>query len=352
VKPFVNRIAKPTTKGLTNINNALNRKITFKDVKNLPQTIGNGFNKLRGLGKGVKPAVKSNPLRNIKLGTRQQLASSGKLPLTARANAKNSVNDNLINQMMSGKFPPAMDAKTIADLQKSLGKSYQGTQEQVLKKHGLRSSISKTTNDIQYNGNLSKGGNNLPLKGAFKPSPNYNKASEIGVITRGTTQWDQAVAAIKNGGVENINNIRVKNASEAKKLLNDALDKSVKQQPTYAKPRNGTYELHPSEINTAQGIHNDLSHIKFTQPNGRQGHIWYGSNNTTNASVHYVSQRKFDQMAVNMKLSASELNELGIKVGGNTIKNSGAGSLTPRVIQPNQSNPFVDGNGYRYQRKP
>jgi hypothetical protein len=344
VTPFVNRIAKPTVQGYKNINKTLNRKITFKDVRNLPQTIGN---KLRGLGKGVKPAVKGNPLRNVKLGTRQRLASSGKLPMTARANAKNSV-DNLINQVISGNVP--QNARLAKNLQNSLPKQFQGSSETLRRRHGIRSSSRKTTNDFQYNGNLSKGGNNPPLKGAFKPSPNYKKASEIGVITRGTTQWDQAVAAIKNGGVENINNIRVRNGSEAKKLLNDALGKSVKQQPTYAKPKNGTYELHPSEINTAQGIHNDLSHIKFTQPNGRQGHIWFGSNNTTNASVHYVSQRKFDQMVVKTKLSASELNELGIKVGGNTIKINNPGSLTPQVIQPNRSNPFVDGNGYRYQK--
>lgn len=348
VTPFVNRIAKPTVQGYKNINNALNRKLTFKDVRNLPQTIGNGFNKLRGLGKGVKPAVKKgNPIKNINVGTRQRLANSGKLPMTARANAKNSV-ENLINQVISGNVP--QNARLAKNLQNSLPKQFQGSGETLRRRHGLRNSTQKTTNDFQYNGNLSKGGNNPPLKGAFKPSPNYNKASEIGVITRGTTQWDQAVAAIKNGGVENINNIRVRNGSEAKKLLNDALGKSVKQQPTYAKPKNGTYELHPSEINTAQGIHNDLSHIKFTQPNGRQGHIWFGSNNTTNASVHYVSQRKFDQMVVKTKLSASELNELGIKVGGNTIKINNPGSLTPQVIQPNRSNPFVDGNGYRYQK--
>jgi hypothetical protein len=345
---LTNRVINPTKKGFTNINNTLNRKITFKDVRNLPQTLGAGFNKLRGLGKGVKPAVKGNPLRNVKLGTRQRLANSGKLPMTARANAKNSV-ENLINQVISGNAPQT--SKLAKNLQNSLPKQFQGSSETLRRRHGIRSSSRKTTTDVQANANLSRGGNNPLLKGAFKPSPNYNKASEIGVIKRGTTQWDQAVAAIKNGGVENINNIRVKNASEAKKLINDALGNSVKHQPTYANPTKGTYQLHPSEVNASQGIHNNLSHIKFVQPNGRQGHIWFGSNNTTNASVHYVSQRKFDQMVVNTKLSASELNELGIKVGGNTIKANSRGSLTPQVIQPNRSNPFVDGNGYRY-RKP
>jgi Metallopeptidase toxin 4 len=102
VTPFVNRIAKPSVRGFNNINNALNRKITFKDIRNLPQTIGNGFNKLRGAGKGVKPAVKGNPLRNINVGTRQRLANSGKLPMTtARANAGKSIN-NITNQVVEG----------------------------------------------------------------------------------------------------------------------------------------------------------------------------------------------------------------------------------------------------------
>jgi Metallopeptidase toxin 4 len=102
VTPFVNRIAKPTVQGFNNINNALNRKLTFKDVRNLPQTIGNGFNKLRDLGKGVKPtSVKGNPLRNINVGTRQRLANSGSLPMTARANAKKGVN-NTTNQVVEG----------------------------------------------------------------------------------------------------------------------------------------------------------------------------------------------------------------------------------------------------------
>jgi hypothetical protein len=117
---LTNRVINPTKKGLTNINNTLNRKITFKDVRNLPQTIGNGFNKLRGLSKGVKPAsVKGNPLRNINVGTRQRLANSGKLPMTARANANKGV-DNITKQVVDGNKQTGFQVVERAKLRKAV----------------------------------------------------------------------------------------------------------------------------------------------------------------------------------------------------------------------------------------
>jgi hypothetical protein len=152
VTPFVNRIAKPTVQGFNNVNNALNRKLTFKDVRNLPQTIGNGFNKLRGLGKGVKPAVKGNPLRNINIGTRQQLANSGKLPMTARANAKKGIN-NITNQVVAG------NNKTTFNLPKE----FQGDTATLMQRHGVKRSITpaqeKAANNINYQMNLNRSRN-------------------------------------------------------------------------------------------------------------------------------------------------------------------------------------------------
>ncbi len=152
VKPLTNRVINPTKKGLTTINNTLNRNITFKDVRNLPQTIGNGLNKLRGLGKGVKPAVKSNPLKNIKLGTRQQLANSGKLPMTARANAKQSVN-NVTNQVVEG------NNKTTFNLPKE----FQDDTATLMRRHGVKRSITpaqeKAANNINYQMNLNRSRN-------------------------------------------------------------------------------------------------------------------------------------------------------------------------------------------------
>ncbi len=121
VKPLTNRVINPAKKGLTSINNTLNRKLTFKDVRNLPQTIGNGFNKLRGLGKGVKPtSVKGNPLRNINTGTRQKLANSGKLPMTtARANARKSIN-SITNQVVEGNKRSGIQVYERAKVRKTL----------------------------------------------------------------------------------------------------------------------------------------------------------------------------------------------------------------------------------------
>jgi HNH/ENDO VII superfamily nuclease with conserved GHE residues len=147
VTPFVNRVIKPTTKGLNNINNTLNRKITFKDVKNLPQTIGNKL----GLGKGVKPAANGNQLRNISVGTRQRLANSGKLPLTARANAKRGVN-NVTNQVVAGN-----NRATI-----NLPKQFQGTADELLKRHGAKRTLTpaqqKAANNVNLQMNLNRSG--------------------------------------------------------------------------------------------------------------------------------------------------------------------------------------------------
>ncbi len=182
---LTNRVINPAKKGLTNINNTLNRKLTFKDVRNLPQTIGNGFNKLRGLGKGVKPtSVKGNPLRNINTGTRQKLANSGKLPMTARANAKNSV-ENLINQVISGNVP--QNARLAKNLQNSLPKQFQGSAEELMKKRGFRSSTKKTVGDYQYN--ASAGGERYTAK-AIEQAAKLQKAYGAdlkGVPTNGRT---------------------------------------------------------------------------------------------------------------------------------------------------------------------
>jgi hypothetical protein len=159
VTPFVNRVAKPTINGLTKLNNVLNRKITFKDVRNLPQTIGTGFNNLRKsvsparlrnlgnlpkqgqnlltkTGNGFKSATgvlrangSKNPLRNISVGTRQKLANSGTLPMSARANARKGVG-NITNQVVEGN-----KRKTLRDFQGS-------TLEETLRKNGIKSTFS------------------------------------------------------------------------------------------------------------------------------------------------------------------------------------------------------------------
>ncbi len=149
---LTNRVINPTKKGLTNINNALNKKLTLKDVRNLPQTIGNGFNKLRGLGKGVKPAVKGNPIRNINVGTRQKLANSGKLPMTARANAKRGVS-NVTDQVVAG------NNKTTFNLPKE----FQGDTATLLKRHGVKRSITpaqeRAANNVKYQMNMNRSQN-------------------------------------------------------------------------------------------------------------------------------------------------------------------------------------------------
>jgi hypothetical protein len=300
------------------------------------------------VGRGKQLTTKVNNVLNKNITPKALVGTENKL-----RNTLSKVN-NLPNQVLNRGKNAGINQTTnqaVKGSQQRTLKDFQGANlEETLKKNGIKPTIANDYG-LQYNNNLSKAIKPPPLKGNFVPSANYTKASDIGAITRGTKQWDQAVASIKNGGLDNINNLRVNNASEAKKLLKDAFGDSVKFQPTYANPTKGTYQLHPSEINTAQGINNNLSHLKFTDANGREGHIWFGKPNTTNASVHYVSQRKLDQLIKETGLTPSELNELGVKVGGNTLgKTTNPGSSVPQVIQPNRSNQYVDSNGYPYKK--
>ncbi len=181
-------------------------------------------------------------------------------------------------------------------------------------------------------------------KGTYQASTQYNKASEIAVIRPDSTQWKQAIAALQNGGADNINNIRVPTASDAKQLLKAAFGDQLQHQLTYIEPQSpGTYQMHPSEIEASQGIYNNLSHIKIVEPSGRASHIWFGKTDTTNASVNYLSSRGIEALSRQTGLTVDELSQLGIKAGGNTI--DGSGAQYPRVLQPNPDNPYTTING-------
>jgi hypothetical protein len=182
-------------------------------------------------------------------------------------------------------------------------------------------------------------------KGSYQPSTQYSKASEIGVLRPDSAQWKQAIAALKDGGADNINNIRVPTASDAKQLLKAAFGDQLQHQLTYIEPQSpGTYQLHPSEIEAGQGIYNNLSHIKIVEPSGRASHIWFGKTDTTNASVNYLSSRGIEALSRQTGLSVDELSQLGIRAGSNAI--DGSGSQYPQVLQPNPENPHTTINGH------
>jgi hypothetical protein len=172
----------------------------------------------------------------------------------------------------------------------------------------------------------------------FTPSAQYNRASELPVLIPGSRQWSDAVNSLRKGGT--INNARVPNASTAKKLLQDAFSGSnaLQHRPTYTNESEiKTYQLHPAEIDEGQGLFNDLSHIKWRSPDG-DGHIWFGRPDTSGDSVHYVSQRMFDYLKQTEGLTDTELNELGIRVGGNLLGKPGSHD---HRIQPGKPIPGV-----------
>ncbi|MCU0238976.1 MAG: hypothetical protein MUC29_06005, partial [Pyrinomonadaceae bacterium] len=263
LKPVTGQIAKRApwlvnggTKLIGKGQNVVKQLAKTKPGQIINQVVNRGKQFTTKIGNGLNRNVTPKALRGTENKVRNTLAKVNNLPNQIANRGKNTSVNHVTKQVVNGS-------------KQKTWKDFQGANlDETLKNAGIKRSI---TNDLglQGNKNLSRSIQPPQIKGDFVPSQLYNKASEIGAITKGTKQWDQAVSAIRNGGLDNINNVRVKNASEAKQLLKEAFGDNVKFQPTYATPTKGTYQIHPSEINKAQGINNDLSHFKFTDKSGR-----------------------------------------------------------------------------------
>jgi hypothetical protein len=146
----------------------------------------------------------------------------------------------------------------------------------------------------------------------------YARASDLDVLVPESKAWNAAIRELRKGGPEAINNIRVRNASDAKKLLLQAFppgtSNALSHARTHLNDAPGTYQFHPPDLADV----NDLSHIKWTSPNGG-GHIWFGNPGNSGASVHYVSQRDFDRLMSNEGFTREELEAFGVRPGGNRI---------------------------------
>jgi len=156
------------------------------------------------------------------------------------------------------------------------------------------------------------------LSAAFTASSKYARATALPVLEPNSKAWRQAVQALRTGGPEAINNVRVASASDARRLLDEAFPRNsaqaLKHSRTYTDMAKGApaYQFHPPD---AQDV-NDLSHIKWQSPEG-EGHIFFGNAGNSGPSRYYITQRDYDQMLETF--TPEELDAFGIKAGGNRI---------------------------------
>jgi len=158
------------------------------------------------------------------------------------------------------------------------------------------------------------------LSAAFTASSKYARATALPVLVPNSKAWRQVVQALKTGGPEAINNVRVASASDARRLLDEAFPRNSAQalehSRTYTTGGPRSYQFHPPD---AQGI-NDLSHIKWNTPEG-EGHIFFGNAGNSGPSKYYITQRDYDQLL--RDFTPEELEAFGIKPGGNRLGQDG-----------------------------
>jgi hypothetical protein len=169
------------------------------------------------------------------------------------------------------------------------------------------------------------------LSDRFQASARYTRSSDLPVLVPNSNAWRQAVQALRNGGPEAINNVRVANASDARRLLDEAFPpgspRALEHARTYTNGSPRSYQFHPPD---AQDV-NDLSHIKWQTPEG-EGHIFFGNPGNSGASRHYITQRDYDQLLETF--TPEELDAFGIQPGGNRIGPDGRDRVDSFFLRP------------------
>lgn len=169
------------------------------------------------------------------------------------------------------------------------------------------------------------------LSDRFQASARYTRSSDLAVLVPNSNAWRQAVQALRNGGPEAINNVRVASASDARRLLDEAFPpgspRALEHSRTYTNGSPRSYQFHPPD---AQDV-NDLSHIKWQTPEG-EGHIFFGNPGNSGASRHYITQRDYDQLLETF--TPEELDAFGIQPGGNRIGPDGRDRVDSYFLRP------------------